>query len=243
LLLASILQRLWDNAVAGGAAVAILLGLWLTARQIGLLNRPKHWVRVTYLPPRDAVGFFAMPHFLVEYENRGNVPIVFSDFILALPRLEGVIDEERGFVTHVGAELFIDKRPTSTIAGMQQFSAVDYRTDKVRLDPGDSHTDFFDLGAFLPDMQQGDRFRAENVPHDFSPIITFHDSFGNNLWADEDGVRSGLYEYPHDEEMLKVVTRRPAYGILSTRKAIRWLGWTSARARGLGEATVRQAEK
>jgi hypothetical protein len=98
----SVLHQLWNNAVAGGAAVAIALGVWISARTLGLLNRPKYWLRGTYLKPRDLVGFFAMPHFLVEYENRGNVPVVFSDSVLALPRLEGVVDAERGFVLSRG---------------------------------------------------------------------------------------------------------------------------------------------
>ncbi len=78
-------QQLWENAVAGAALVALALGVWISARTVGLLNRPKHWLRSTYLPPRDLVGFFATPHFMVEYENRGNVPIVFSDFMLCSP--------------------------------------------------------------------------------------------------------------------------------------------------------------
>jgi hypothetical protein len=46
--------------------------------------------------------------------------------------------------------MYIDKRPTSTVAMMKMFKAVDFRTNKVRLELGDSHTDFFDPGAFLP---------------------------------------------------------------------------------------------
>ena len=85
------------------------------------------------------------------------VPVVFSDFVLVLPRLEGVIDGDGTFILHPGAELFIDKRPTSRMGNLQQWRMLDYRTNKVRLEPGDSHSDFFDLGAFLPNATPGVR--------------------------------------------------------------------------------------
>ena len=196
MLFASFAHDLWENAVGGAAVVALALGVWISARTLGLLDRPKYWLRATYLPPRDAVGFFAMPHFLMEYENRGNVAAIFSDFILVLPRLKDVIDPKRGFVGHVGAEVFIDKRPTTTFAGTQEYKAIDFRTHRVRLSPGDSHTDFFDLGAFLPGAEQTDQFQAGDVPADFSPVLTFHDSYGNNFYADTEGLHAGLYRYP-----------------------------------------------
>jgi hypothetical protein len=232
---ASLAHDLWDNAVGGAAVVALALGVWISARTLGLLNRPKYWLRATYLPPRDAVGFFAMPHFLIEYENRGNVDAVFSDFMLMLPRLEGVIDAKHGFVLQVGAEVFIDKRPTTTFAGAQEYKAIDYRTHRVRLAPGDSHTDFFDLGAFLPGAEQSERFKSANVPSDFSPVLAFHDSYGNNFYADTEGLHPGVYQYPHESEMMKGGRRRRSIGILSGRRWLRWLGWTQKDALGLGE--------
>jgi hypothetical protein len=234
-LIASVLDRVWDNAVGVAAVLALALGVWISARTLGLLARPKFWLRSTYLPPRDAIGFFAMPHFLIEYENRGNVPITFSDFMLALPRLEGVIDAKYGFVDHPGAKMFIDKRETSTLATAQEFKAMDFRTNKVRLEPGDSHTDFFDLEAFLPEAKQSDSFRVENVPNDFKPILTFHDSYGNVFWADEDGLRAGYYVYPHEAAMLEGRKRVRRVGILTTRRFGRWFGWSQEASFGLGE--------
>jgi hypothetical protein len=149
--------------------------------------------------------------------------------------LEGVVDAERGFVLHPGAELYIDKRRTSTIGPMQMFKAMDFRTNRVRLEPGDSHTDFFDLGAFLPDAQQSDRFRVDSLPSDFSPILQFHDSHGNSFYADPDGLHAGLYAYLYEEELLKIGTPSASLGILTTRRALRWLGWKQIQARGLGE--------
>jgi hypothetical protein len=96
----SIWKELWDNTVGGAAVVALLLGVWISARAVGLLNRPKHWLRSTYIPPRGLVGFFAMPHFMLEYENRGNMPVVFSDFMLMLPRIDGVVGGNGKFVLH-----------------------------------------------------------------------------------------------------------------------------------------------
>src|SRR5207253_2139452 len=108
----------------------------------------------------------------------------YSDFTIHLPRIDGVIDANGDFVFHQGAELLIDKRPTTRIAGYQLASKMDYRTNKVRLEPGEMHTDYFDLGAFFPDAVASARWSAVNVPLDFNPILTFHDNFGNIFYAD-----------------------------------------------------------
>lgn len=235
MLFASLAHSLWDNAVGGAALVALALGVWISARTLGLLDRPKYWLRATYLPPRDAVGFFAMPHFIIEYENRGNVSVVFSDFFLLLPRLGGALDPNGNFIAHVGADLFIDKRPTSTIAGRQEYRAMDYRTNRVQLGQGDSHTDFFDLGAFLPGAEQADRFNTSHVPSDFSPVLTFHDSHGNIFYADAEGLHAGFYEYPYQAEILRVGKLRESAGLLTWRRALKWFGWKQEKAPGLGE--------
>jgi hypothetical protein len=188
------------------------------------------------IPPASGCGgLLCDAALLIEYENRGNVEAVFSDFMLMLPRLEGVIDPERGFVLDPGAEVFIDKRPTTTFAGAQEYKALDYRTHRVRLAPGDSHTDFFDLGAFLPGAEQSDRLKVPNVPSDFSPVLAFHDSYGNNFYADTEGLHSGVYQYPHEAEMMKGRRRRQSIGILTRRRWLRWLGWTQKDTVGLGE--------
>jgi hypothetical protein len=71
--------------------------------------------------------------------------VTFSDFELLLPRK--MFRNDDVYIYSSGAELFIDKRPSSRVAGLAQFEKVDYRTTELRLDPGDSHTDFFDLAA------------------------------------------------------------------------------------------------
>ncbi|MEX2647179.1 MAG: hypothetical protein WD249_13030 [Gaiellaceae bacterium] len=236
----SLLQQLWDNAVAGAAVVALALGIWLTAHNLGVLRRPKHWLRSTYLPPRDLVGFFAMPHFLVEYENRGNVPVVFSDFMLMLPRLEGVLDESGEFVLHPGAELLIDKRPTTRVGGYQVLRKLDYRTNKVRLEPGEMHTDFFDLGAFFPDVEPGDSpWNQVSVPPDFHPVLSFHDNFGNRYYCDQDGVHRGDWEHPN-LDALRAASGTTGYGtgVETKRRWLRWFGWKYDETHGTGEVSL-----
>lgn len=231
------LQHLWNNAVAGGAAIAIFLGLWISARTLGLLNRPKHWLRSTYLPPYDLVGFFAMPHFQLEYENRGNTPVAFSDFFLILPRIEGAIDSDGKFNFHQGAELLIDKRPTTRVGGYQLARAMDYRTNKVPLEPGEMHTDFFDFGAFFPNVTEGkSRWGSVHVPSDFQPILSFHDNFGNTYYCDDKGVHRGRWEHPHlDALRAAAATLGYGSGLETKRRFLRWFGWNDRRTHGLGE--------
>ena len=88
------------GSIAG--LVALLLGVWLSLRTLGVLNRPRYEISAAYLP-RDEVGFGAMPHFVVEYRNTGNVPVTFSDFELALPRHDFIQGDK--LVGHLGAEL------------------------------------------------------------------------------------------------------------------------------------------
>ena len=64
------LESFWDNGVASAGAVAALaLGIWISPKAVGLLDRPKHELRAQYLPPENLPGLFAMPHFIVEYET------------------------------------------------------------------------------------------------------------------------------------------------------------------------------
>jgi hypothetical protein len=229
-------QQLWDNAVALLAAAAVFAALWLSARQLGLLNRPKHWLRSTYLKPHDLIGFFAMPHFQLEYENRGNVPIVFSDFFLQLPRIEGVVDSDGTFVFHPGAELLIDKRPTTRIGGYQLARKLDYRTNKVRLEPGEMHTDYFDLGAFFPADEGTAPWATVSVPSDFQPILSFHDNFGNTYYCDETGVHRGRWVHPHEAALLEVASDLGlGQGLQTKRRLLRWFGWKEQTTTGLGE--------
>jgi hypothetical protein len=233
----SLLKDAWDNAVAGAAVIALALGAWISVRTLGLLNRPKYWLRSTYLPPHDLVGFFAMPHFMVEYENRGNTPVTFSDFMLILPRIDGLIDGAGRFVLHPGAELLIDKRPTTRIAAFQSFSKIDYRTAKVRLEPQEMHTDYFDLGAFFPEAKsEASRWKDVKVPTDFHPVMSFHDNFGNSYYCDNDGLHEGRWEPPH-LDALRAAGARIGFsqGLQSRRRLLHWLGWTSCSCGGLGE--------
>jgi hypothetical protein len=136
-----------------------------------------------------------MPHFQLEYENRGNTPVAFSDFFLILPRIEGAIDSDGKFNFHQGAELLIDKRPTTRVGGYQLARAMDYRTNKVPLEPGEMHTDFFDFGAFFPNVTEGkSRWGSVHVPSDFQPILSFHDNFGNTYYCDDKGVHRGRWQ-------------------------------------------------
>jgi len=104
-----------------------------------------------------------------------------------------VIDKSGQFIAHPGADLFIDKRETTTVGGYQLLRKLDYRTNKVRLAPGDMHTDFFDLGAFLQDAVNPGPFAPKDpvLPSDFQPILSFHDNYGNNYYCNEDGVHRG----------------------------------------------------
>jgi hypothetical protein len=234
----TIWKQLWDNAIGGAAVVTLLLGVWISARAVGLLNRPNHWLRSTYIPPRDLVGFFAMPHFMLEYENRGNVPVVFSDFMLMLPRIEGIVGGDSRLILHPGAELFIDKRPTTRVGGYQLLRRLDYRTNKVRLEPGEMHTDYFDLGAFFTDVELGHSLWTQvNIPNDFHPILSFHDNFGNNYYCDEHGIHRGTWEHPHlDVLRASAATLGFGDGVETRRRWWRWFGWKERRTPGLGEA-------
>lgn len=174
------LRDLWDNGLAGAGAVALVLGVWIAAKSVGLLDRPKHSISARYLPPADLLGFFTMPHFVVEYENQGNVPVTFSDFELLLPRFEEV-STEGNYKMHLGAKLYIDKRPTSTVGAIQHLRGIDYRTNTVRLEPGESHSDFFDLGAFLEDADPK-RAAADRRPSpNFEPVASKCQARGPHL--------------------------------------------------------------
>jgi hypothetical protein len=232
-MVASFVHHLWTNSLAGAAVVALLLGVWGSARSLGLLNRPKYWVRATYLPPHDLVGFTTTPHFTVEYENRGNVPIVFSDFWLALPRLRDVVIEDGTFRFHTGAVLIVDGDERSRLGRNQAYSKLEYLTQTVRLGPGDMHTDFFPLTAFLPPPG----LKGEiTVPEDFSPVLMFHDSYGKWCYCDEEGVHAGRYEYPHRAALEAASSpAQPSQGLLTQRRRLRFLGWEQSPAHGLGE--------
>jgi hypothetical protein len=231
-------HQLWDNAFAGIAVVALVFGAWVSARSLGLLARPKHWLRCTYLPPHDLVGFFAMPYFMLEYENRGNVPIVFSDFMLMLPRADDCTDSSGNFTFHPGAELFIDGEPKTTVAGYQFLQKLDHRTCKVRLEPGEMHTDYFDLGVFFPGVTGAvSPWDDVRIPPDFRPILSFHDNFGNTYHCDDTGIHSGQWTHP-SAEALRAAGGAFGLGdgIESRWKRIRWFGWKQRRTAGLGES-------
>lgn len=225
-----------SECVAGGAAVALALAVWGRAKSLRLLDRPKHWLRCNYVRPHDVVGFPTVPHFVLEYENRGNVPVVFSDFFLLLPRLEGVLTTDGAFISHPGADLLIDKRPSARIGSAQAYRIMDYRTNKVRLEPGDSHTDFFDLEAFVSaGGRYGDGPLKMTIPHDFSPVLTFHDQYGNAFYADPEGIHGGAWRYPHQAALEATLDVRVLLGVETKRSWLRWFGWTERPARGLRE--------
>lgn len=85
-------------------------GIWFSARGLGLLERPRYALESLYIGLADYVGFSTMPHFMLQINNTGNVPVTFSDFELILPRRD--IFRDGSFVAHPGARAFIDKLPS-----------------------------------------------------------------------------------------------------------------------------------
>jgi hypothetical protein len=104
------------GSVAG--FVSLALAIWLSLRALGLLAKPKYRVSSAYVAPAPGATD-AIPHFIVRYENTGNTPVTFSDFELLLPRK--MFRDDDVYVFSSGAELFIDKRRASRVAGLVQF--------------------------------------------------------------------------------------------------------------------------
>lgn len=198
-----------------GGLIALGLGIWLSLRALGFFLKRSYSLNARYLPHTDAVGFDAMPHFVLQYQNLGEVTVVFSDFELLLPRRMFRGDT---FIDHPGADLLIDKRKSSTVGGIKEYSKVDYRTNKVRLEPGESHTDFFDLEAFLPNFDPTDPMPTGGVPAGFNPALQFRDSFGHEYYCDEKALHTGAYKHPELDKLLaKGVKRLPPNEITATR--------------------------
>jgi hypothetical protein len=136
------------------------------------------------------------------------------------------VSQDGKFVLHPGAQLFIDKRPTSKLGKQQAYKYVDYRTDKVTLQPGESHTDFFDLGAFLPNADTSGPMAIVDTSN-FHPVMTFHDSRGNRFHCDVDGIHEGSYVYPLQAAMEAGASALITHAAIEVRrKWLRWLGWT-----------------
>jgi len=201
------------GSIAG--LIALLLGVWLSLRALGIFNRPSYTITANYLPERDSLGFGAMPHFVVEYRNTGNVPVTFSDFELVLPRHD--IIQSGQLVGHLGADLFIDKRRSSRIGAMQHVRAIDYRTGKVELPPRSSHSDYFDLGAFLPDFD-AEKLGPARVPPDFEPVLKLTDSWAHELWIDRHGVHDGRWKHRDEERLASEFDYRLFTGKTLTRR-------------------------
>lgn len=125
------------------------------------------------------------------------MPVVFSDFELVLPRLDAVDEATGRFDLQPSATLFLDKRPTAQIGGLQEYSKVDHRTNKVHLGPRESDVDYFDLEALLPegwtDLDWG---QATEYANKFTPILRFRDSFGNEYHCDKEGAHWGRLRLP-----------------------------------------------
>lgn len=134
-----------------------------------------------------------MPHFVVQYRNTGNVPVTFSDFELILPR--HAIFQDGQYVSTLGADFFLDKRKSSRVGSLQHIKSLDYRTNKVRLEAGESHTDYFDLGAFLPDLDTTKVMNTQGIPPGFDPILKFTDSWENEIVCDRWGVADGPWKH------------------------------------------------
>jgi hypothetical protein len=102
----------------------------------------------------------------------------------------------------------------------QHVRAIDYRTNKVELPPHSSHSDYFDLGAFLPGFDP-ERIGPANVPPDFEPILKFDDSWGHELWIDRHGLHDGRWKH-RDEDRL---AEEFGYKIQSSRTLVRRRTW------------------
>jgi hypothetical protein len=185
-LASSTLWNVFQDVGSVAGLIALFLGVWLSLRAIGVFDRPSYEISAGYLPERDEIGFGAMPHFVLEYRNTGNVPVTFSDFELVLPRHDFIRNGQ--LVGHLGAELFIDKKKASRIGSFQHVQAIDYRTIRVELPPRTSDSTYFDLGAFLPNLNP-ERIEPAQVPLDFEPVLKLTDSWGHELWVDRHVAR------------------------------------------------------
>lgn len=206
------------GSVAGFIALglSIILGL----RAIGVFDRPSYEIEASYLPERDLLGFAVMPYFIVQFRNDGNKPVTFADFELILPR-PNVIHQGK-LMAHLGAELFIDKRRSSRLGAMQTADAIDYRTVKVELPPSSSHTEFFDLGAFLPNLNPDEHLQSNQIPPDFEPVLHFGDSWRNDICVDRHGIHEGEWHHSDEKELAGMGHTKYSLGSTLHRKR-RWL--------------------
>jgi len=98
--------------------------------------------------------------------------------------------------------------------------AIDYRTGKVELPPQASHTDYFDLGAFLPDFDP-ERLGPAKVPPDFEPILKFTDSWAHEVWIDRYGLHDGRWKHRDEDRLAEEFD----YKIHSSRTLARRRTW------------------
>jgi hypothetical protein len=124
-------------------------------------------------------------------------------------------------------------RPRTAQPSLQQYEVVDYRTSKVELPARASRTDFFDLGALLDwkgeeeEGGYGSALAARTVPDNFYPVLTFTDSYGNDLHCDEEGAHAGPpYRYPHRRELeASAAHLRFSKALTVSRRSMARLGW------------------
>ena len=208
------------------AYVALVLGIVLSLRTLGLFERPVFSLTSNYLAPTNILGQPTVPHFVLDYRNEGNVSVVFSDFEVFLPRLDP-LDEEGRFIFQPGADFFIDKRPTMEIGGIQQYSKIDHRTNVVRLGPRESHVDYFDLESLLPDgWDEVGWDSATAFARRFSPILRFRESWGNEYHCDQAGAHFGEYVYPYEDALTRDVPSRSWQHRLAVKR-VRAIGWST----------------
>jgi hypothetical protein len=198
---------------------------------MGVFDRLRYAVTSSYIPETGWLGLRSMPHFVVQFENEGTVPVTFSDFELLLPEVL-TPDEDGQLVGTMGAELYIDKNRASRIVALQHIEKIDYRTTKVELRGRSSHMEFFDLRTFLPEGwgELGKLDKNYGTLADFEPVLAFHDNYGNEFHCDRRGIHRGAYEHPQMEALKtegydpgtpsKIVVKRRRVG--TRRLRTRW---------------------
>lgn len=215
------MSTVWEVLRDAGAIagfLSLVLGIGLALRAFGVFVSPRYEISSTYLPPHDNLGFAAMPHFVVTFENIGNVPVTFSGFEIVQPRRMFRGDT---YIDHLGAELFIDGKRSSRIGTKKDAEKVDYLTTAVRLQPQDSAVEFFPLATLFPNIDT-ERLQAASTGPDLNPVLQFNDSFGNVYYCDDLGIHNGRWNHPEMRRLLAIGAREiPTESLIAERGRFR----------------------
>ena len=209
----------WDTFTRVGVVVSILLGV----KGLGLFGRVRLAVHGGRSGLVDLAGLPTPSFFSMAFINRGSVAVTFYDFEIGQPRLGGDALAANGeFSLTTGAQWYLDGEEHGRIGANQAYSKVNLDSRRVIVEPRSSRTEIFDLTMFQEPGKYGDP--GGTWPPGFAPILVFEDSFGNRYVADEHGVHTGYYKYPHQAKLdaaLKVARFR---GVSLSRPVI-WPWW------------------